>query len=250
MGEVVAQRDTLQQCWANLELENGDRVMISVAPSRVGLLNIPTVPSWVKVLKMKWAGMLPVATLWKSKGIAEIEEKFLDEGKPFQRPLDSIIDKLIDCRSAADVVVRLTQANIHAATTREEEPEIDLELLSKADAQAIFAMTRDEWTENVRGAVATGMATAGGTPDSGLCMNMVTETGLLSVTPDYSEEGKPDFIQVTVAYPSPPKHLSKAALDDAIGTATDQMKPEYKVVGRAEWIMQGLAVFFTIMPGD
>jgi hypothetical protein len=103
VGEVVAKRDTPQQCWANLRLENGDRVIILVAPSCVRLLNIPTAPSWVKVLKMKWAGMLPVATLWKSKSIAEIEEKFLDEGKPFQRPLDSIIDKLIDCRSAADV---------------------------------------------------------------------------------------------------------------------------------------------------
>jgi hypothetical protein len=137
--------------------------MISVAPSSVNMLGIPVAPSWVKFIKMKWAGMLPAATLWKSKSIAEIEEKFLDEGKPFQRPLDSIIDKLIDCRSAAEVVVRLTDAN----NPHLEKPEINLELLSKADAQRIFAMTRDEWTENVRQAVASGMAKATGTTESG-----------------------------------------------------------------------------------
>ena len=58
---------------------------------------------------MKWAGMVPVATLWESRTIAEVGEKFFDEGKPFQRPLDSIIDKLINCRSAAHVVVTLTR---------------------------------------------------------------------------------------------------------------------------------------------
>ena len=31
MGEVVGKRDTPWQCWANLKLENGDQVMISVA---------------------------------------------------------------------------------------------------------------------------------------------------------------------------------------------------------------------------
>jgi hypothetical protein len=56
---------------------------------------------------MKWAGVIPAATLWESKNIAEIGKKFLNEQKPVQRPIDSMIDKLIDCRSAAHVVVRL-----------------------------------------------------------------------------------------------------------------------------------------------
>ena len=78
---------------------------------------ISVAQSGVKVSKMKWAGMIPAATLWASGTIAEVGEKFFDEEKPFQRPLASIIDKLIDCRSAAHVVVTLSQANNQPTTT-------------------------------------------------------------------------------------------------------------------------------------
>jgi hypothetical protein len=95
MGEIIVKRDTPYQCFARLRLENGDQVMISVAQSGV------------KISKMKWAGMFPAATLWESRTIAEVAQKFFDEDKPLERPLDSIIEKIIDCRSAAEVVVRL-----------------------------------------------------------------------------------------------------------------------------------------------
>jgi hypothetical protein len=86
-------------------------------------------------------------------------------------------------------------------------------------------------------------------------MDMVTQAGLLSVKPDYFGEGKPERIQVTVGYPCPtPKHLSEAlseaALNDAIEAAVEQMKPEYKVIGHVERIVQGTLVRFIIMPGD
>jgi hypothetical protein len=95
MGEIIVKRDTPRQCFARLRLDNGDQIMISVAVSGV------------KVSKLKWAGFFPSATLWKSDSMAEVVEKFFDERKPLQRPLDTIIEKLIDCRSAAEVVVRL-----------------------------------------------------------------------------------------------------------------------------------------------
>jgi hypothetical protein len=96
MGKVIVKRDTPQQCFARLELNNGDQVMISVAQAEV------------KVIKMNWAGMLPGPTLWKSGSGAEIAEKFFDETKLPQRLIDAVIDRVIDCRSAADVVVRLS----------------------------------------------------------------------------------------------------------------------------------------------
>ena len=95
MGEIIAKKDTPSQCFARLRLENGDQIMISVAQSGV------------KVLKMKWAGLMPAATLWASASVAEIAKKFFDEREPMQRPIDSMIDKLIDCRSATEVVARL-----------------------------------------------------------------------------------------------------------------------------------------------
>lgn len=53
--------------------------------------------------------MFPAATLWETRSIAEIAKELFDEHNPFRRPLDSMIDKLIDCRSAAEVVVRLSR---------------------------------------------------------------------------------------------------------------------------------------------
>jgi hypothetical protein len=44
---------------------------------------------------------------------------------------------------------------------------LELEILSKDDAGAIFAMTRAEWTESVRRAVMGGAARATGSPGPG-----------------------------------------------------------------------------------
>jgi len=98
MGEIIVKRDNPRQCFARLRLANGDQIMISVAQSGV------------KVFKMKWAGLLPGAVLWESSSIAEAAKKFFNEDKPLQRPLDSIIEKLIKCQSAAQVVVKLEGA--------------------------------------------------------------------------------------------------------------------------------------------
>jgi hypothetical protein len=96
MGKVIVKRDTPHQCFARLELNNGDQVMISVAQAEV------------KVIKMNWAGILPGPTLWKSISGAEIAEKFFDETRLPQRLIDAVIDRVIDCRSAADIVARLS----------------------------------------------------------------------------------------------------------------------------------------------
>lgn len=96
MGKVIVEREAPHQSFARLELNNGDQVMISVAEGEV------------KVIKMQWAGMLPGPTLWKSGSVAEMVEKFFDETKLPQRPIEAVIDKVIDCRSAAEVVARLS----------------------------------------------------------------------------------------------------------------------------------------------
>jgi hypothetical protein len=96
MGKVIVKRDTPHQCFARLELNNGDQVMISIAQAEI------------KVIKMKWAGMLPGPTLWKSGSVTEIVEKFSDQTKLPQRPIEAVIDKVIDCHSAAEVAARLS----------------------------------------------------------------------------------------------------------------------------------------------
>jgi len=96
MGKVIVKRDGPHRCFARLELNNGDQVMISIAQEGI------------KVIKMKWAGMLPGPTLWKSGSVPEIVEKFFDGTNLPQRPIEAVIDKVIDCRSAADLVARLS----------------------------------------------------------------------------------------------------------------------------------------------
>jgi hypothetical protein len=97
MGELLAKKDTPRQCWARVRLENGDQIMISVAQTGV------------KIFKMKWGGLLPGATLWASRSLVEVGEKFFPEDEPLKRPLDAIIDQLVDCGSAAEVCVRLSR---------------------------------------------------------------------------------------------------------------------------------------------
>jgi hypothetical protein len=93
-----------------MRLENGDQVMISVAQSGV------------KVVKMKWAGMLPAATLWESRTVAEVAERFFNTNEPAERPLDAMIEKLINCRSAADVVARLAAPQPSLASRIQSSP--------------------------------------------------------------------------------------------------------------------------------
>ncbi len=124
-----------------------------------------------------------------------------------------------------------------------------VEILSKDDARQVFAMSRDEWLENVRQAAAAGVAKATGSTDTGVTMTMLTSsTSQLMVRPDYSGAGRtPDFVQVTVAYSPPiPRELTDKALSEAIVAAKVQMAPEFDVMGNVERIGGGVAIFFVL----
>jgi hypothetical protein len=97
MGKVIVKRERS----ARVELSNGDQVMISVAKGEV------------KVTKMKWAGLLPGPALWKSASATEITEEFFDETPMPLGPIDILIERIIDCRSAAEVEERLSAEPSH-----------------------------------------------------------------------------------------------------------------------------------------
>jgi hypothetical protein len=101
MGKVIIKRDGPQQSLARLELSNGDQVVVAVTAGKV------------KVIKMKWAGMLPGPTLWQSESAAEIAEKLSDETKLPQKPIEALIDMIIDCRGADEVEERLSAKPDH-----------------------------------------------------------------------------------------------------------------------------------------
>ncbi len=132
--------------------------------------------------------------------------------------------------------------------TYSQEGAPDIEILSKDDARAMFAMTRAQWVEYVRRAIVAGVAKAMGSPETGLAIATTTPAAQLIVRPDFSGEGqKPDFIQVTVGYRYPRSALlTDSALNDAIQASKRQMEPEYEVIGDVERIQGGVAIFFII----
>jgi len=76
-----------------------------------------------------------------------------------------------------------------------------------------------------------------------------TDGDLLTVRLDYSKgDRKPVFIQVVVGYrPHRATQFSGGDLSELIAAAQRQMAPEFEVIGNAERIEGGLAIFFSII---
>ena len=96
MGVIKAKKDEDGMCWARLRLESKERILVSLAQTGV------------KIFKLKW-GFLPTTTLWASRSIVEVGEMFFDPDKPFQRPFDPVVERVIVCGSAAEVCAVLTR---------------------------------------------------------------------------------------------------------------------------------------------
>ncbi len=124
------------------------------------------------------------------------------------------------------------------------------EILSKADAIRLFGLTKQQWVENVKAAVAAGAARAtGGDP---IIPGMTTTTAdgdLLTVRLDYSKgDSKPIFIQVAVGYrPNRKPRLTAQMLTGVVAAAQRQMAPEFQVHGSVDEIEGGVGVIFMIL---
>ena len=128
----------------------------------------------------------------------------------------------------------------------------EIEILSKADALRLFGLTKEQWLQNVRDAVAAGVATQTTEPQPSLMVGMATTTpegDLLTVRLDYSNgDTRPAFIQVVVGYrPNRAARFTDQMLRDVITAAQRQMAPEFEVHGSAERIEGGVGVFFSIL---
>ena len=104
MGEVVNYKNTDTQCFCQLKLESGERVLISIAA-------VPK-PS-IKVSKLL-LGIIPFKTIWEYNPtmaggyrayVENLMSMFLEaeQGENIQ-PLDTIRNKLLPCTSSRDVL--------------------------------------------------------------------------------------------------------------------------------------------------
>lgn len=124
------------------------------------------------------------------------------------------------------------------------------EILSKADAIRLFGLTKQQWLDNVKAAVAAGAISA--TDRESLAPGMMTRTpegDFLTVRVDYSKsDSKPTFIQVVVAYPPNRRpRITAEMLTGVVEAAQRQMAPEFNVHGSVEPIEGGVGIFFHIM---
>jgi hypothetical protein len=111
LGKVVTYANNKLQCFSQIKLDNGERVLISIATTQT--------PS-VKVMKLAFLGLWPIQTVWEynptmaggydayvRKMIAMFQDPLADEPK---HPLDILRDRLLPCRSIAEVRESLFQA--------------------------------------------------------------------------------------------------------------------------------------------
>lgn len=111
MGKVVTYANNKYQCFCQIRLDSGERVLISIASA-------PT-PS-VKLMKLVFFGLWPIQTIWEynptmAGGYEAYVQKMM---KMFQdplavepkHPLDILRDRLLSCRSVSEVRDSLFEA--------------------------------------------------------------------------------------------------------------------------------------------
>jgi hypothetical protein len=127
-------------------------------------------------------------------------------------------------------VVELAGFTIAAPLT---SAQTDIEIIPKEDAAQVFAMTKQQWRDNLAAAVQAGAAKK----LAGDAMWVRTPNGALVTRPVYSRtDVRPSRIEIKVVL-DPPWWID---------TARRQMQPEYAVDGRGERTADGVTFFFTL----
>jgi hypothetical protein len=146
-------------------------------------------------------------------------------------------------------IVAFVSALGFAAGHAQQRTNPKIEILSKADAVRLFGMTKQQWLDNVNGAVAARAAIRPPGDPRMPKMAMTTPEGDILITGvDYSKgDLKPAFIQVTVAYRATRRpRITAETLAGVIEEAQRQMAPEFEIHGSVDPMEGGVGVFFHI----
>jgi hypothetical protein len=126
-----------------------------------------------------------------------------------------------------------------------------IEILSKEDTRAVFAMNREQWERNSEAIIAQGRAIPWRIPGE-VTGIIIEQPGGMSVwtRPLYenAESPKPMALQVLTAYREPlAGTLADRVLREAVVEARRQLAPEYHVDGKVERVPQGVFISFMIL---
>ena len=114
MSSIVRERDDGSQCWCEILFDSGERVLISIASA-------PTAS--IKVMRLVFAGLIPVKTVWeltpakvgghKAYVSCFMRMFLINEGK-LQRPLKAIRNVLLRCSSIENAYKMLSALEAQA----------------------------------------------------------------------------------------------------------------------------------------
>lgn len=84
MGKIINyKKDGVRGVFSKIELNNGDRVLISIASNEI------------KIFKLKLLGLVPSVTVWKYLDLFEFFDLLLAGGIE-KHPLDALVEKVKD----------------------------------------------------------------------------------------------------------------------------------------------------------
>lgn len=113
MGKVLTYSNNDRTCYCSIKLSSGERILISIA-------NTPRIE--VRIYKMNFWGLIPGEVVWEwqasgpgnyadppnlndiSHDLDTLIELFANPSNPEKHLLDGIKDKLIQCKSIAEVL--------------------------------------------------------------------------------------------------------------------------------------------------
>ena len=111
MSEVIVYANSVLRSYCQIKLDSGERVLISILSNR---------KAGVKVMKLSLFGFWPTATLWEyTPTKAGGEETFFQNmiamfpdtlSAERRHPLDIVCERLLLCKSTAEVRTSLQQA--------------------------------------------------------------------------------------------------------------------------------------------
>ena len=120
----------------------------------------------------------------------------------------------------------------------------DIEILSKADAAQVFALSKTQWRENLVAVVKAGIGFR-----EGDALTLNAPKGVVTTLPIYSQsDARPSRLEITVVMERKDvTRFDDTTVRNMMQHVRRQMEPEYVATGRAERIEDGgMRFFYTV----
>jgi hypothetical protein len=125
----------------------------------------------------------------------------------------------------------------------------DIHLIAKSDARRLFAMSKQRWSQTIRHAAASGMASPLRQERSrSLGMTVLAQSGTVSTLLRYDTgDARPSAILLVLAYASAEApRFTDASARKIVALMKSQMSPEFYVIGETDRIGDRFALFVFI----